>query len=234
MTKSIPRDPIPLVLVVLTVTTGLVDAVSVLALGRVFTANMTGNVVFLGFAIVGIPGLSVLLYLMSIAGFLVGAVLGGRFGVAMSGCSRRRWLLTIASIKAGLFFVAALFAVGYDIQTLAPTHQLHAMIILTAVAMGLRNATVRRLAVPELTTTVLALTVTGIAADSLLAGGSNPRLGRRLASVLSLCLGSAVGAFLVYTVGLAPSLILTGVCIFAATVAYATHPASQVILSNAR
>lgn len=234
MTKSIPRDPIPLVLVVLTVTTGLVDAVSVLGLGRVFTANMTGNVVFLGFAIVGTPGLSVPLYLMSIAGFLVGAVLGGRFGVAMSGCSRRRWLLTIASIEAGLFFVAALFAVGYDIQTLAPTYQLHAMIILTAVAMGLRNATVRRLAVPELTTTVLTLTVTGIAADSSLAGGSNPRLGRRLASVLSICLGSAVGAFLVYTVGLAPPLILTGICIFAATVVYATHPASQVSLSNAR
>ena len=42
------HDPLPLILVVLTVTTGLVDAVSVLGLGRIFTANMTGNVVFLG------------------------------------------------------------------------------------------------------------------------------------------------------------------------------------------
>jgi uncharacterized membrane protein YoaK (UPF0700 family) len=85
MIKPTPKDPLPLVLMVLTVTTGLVDAVSVLGLGRVFTANMTGNVVFLGFAIVGTPGLSVPLHITSIAGFLVGAVLGGRFGVAMSG-----------------------------------------------------------------------------------------------------------------------------------------------------
>ena len=53
---AIPRraDPLPWVLVVLTMTTGLVDAVSVLGLGRVFTANMTGNVVFLGFATAGV------------------------------------------------------------------------------------------------------------------------------------------------------------------------------------
>lgn len=234
MIKPTPKDPLPLVLVVLTVTTGLVDAVSVLGLGRVFTANMTGNVVFLGFAIVGTPGLSVPLHITSIAGFLVGAVLGGRFGVAVSGIPRRRWLLAIAFIEAGLFFIAAWFAIGYNIQTLTPSSQLYAMIILTAVAMGLRNATVRQLAVPELTTTVLTLTVTGIAADSSLAGGSNPRLGRRLASVLSIFTGGAIGAFLVYRVGLAPPLILAGASIFIATAAYAAHPASKVIASTAR
>lgn len=234
MTRPTRHDPLPSVLVVLTVTTGLVDAVSVLGLGRVFTANMTGNVVFLGFAVAGVPGLSVPRYLASIAGFLVGAILGGRLGVSMSGVSRRRWLLTVAVVEAGLFFAAALFALGYDIETLTPAAQLYAMIILTAVAMGLRNATVRRLAVPELTTTVLTLTVTGIAADSSLAGGSNPRLGRRLASVLSIFTGGAIGAFLVYKVGLAPPLILTGASIFIATAAYAAHPASKVIASTAR
>lgn len=69
--------------------------------------------------------------------------------------------------------------------------------------MGLRNATVRRLAVPDLTTTVLTLTLTGIAADSALAGGRNPRLGRRLAAVLSIFVGSAIGAALVARGGLA-------------------------------
>lgn len=234
MTRLTPKDPLPLVLVVLTVTTGLVDAVSVLGLGRVFTANMTGNIVFLGFAVVGTPGLSVPLYIASIAGFLVGATLGGRIGVAMSSISRRRWLLAIALIEAGLFFVAAWFAIGYNIQTLTPTSQLYAMIILTAVAMGLRNATVRRLAVPDLTTTVLTLTLTGIAADSSLAGGSNTRLGRRVASTLSIFAGGAIGAFLVYAVGLAPPLILTGVGILITTAFYARHPASKIIASTAR
>lgn len=234
MTKSTPRDPLPLVLIILTIATGLVDAVSVLGLGRVFTANMTGNVVFLGFAVAGTPGLSVPLYLTSISGFLVGAAFGGRLGMAMSGISRRHWLLTIAFMEAGLFFVAALVSTGYDIQTLTPTRQLYAMILLTAIAMGLRNATVRRLAVPELTTTVLTLTLTGIAADSSIAGGTNVRLGRRLASVLSIFAGGAIGALLVYRVGLALPLILTGIGIFTATVAYAAHPASKVITSNAR
>jgi uncharacterized membrane protein YoaK (UPF0700 family) len=63
--------------------------------------------------------------------------------------------------------------------------------------MGLRNATVRRLAVPDMTTTVLTLTLTGLAADSLLAGGSSPRIARRVASVLLMFIGAAVGALLV-------------------------------------
>jgi uncharacterized membrane protein YoaK (UPF0700 family) len=234
MIKPASKDPLPLVLVVLTIATGLVDAISVLGLGRVFTANMTGNVVFLGFAVAGAPGLSVPLYLTSIAGFLVGAVIGGRFGIEMSNLPRRRWLLTIALIESGLFFLAALFAIDYDIATLTPTHQLYVMIILTAIAMGLRNATVRRLAVPELTTTVLTLTVTAIAAESSIAGGNNPRLGRRLASVLSIFAGGALGALLVYQVGLAPPLILTGASILIATIAYAMHPASRTSVGNGR
>jgi uncharacterized membrane protein YoaK (UPF0700 family) len=234
MTALSPKDPLPIVLIVLTVTTGLVDAVSVLGLGRVFTANMTGNIVFLGFAIAGTPGLSVPLYLASIAGFMAGAVLGGRLGISMSHRPRRHWLLKVAALEAGLFFIAAFFARGYDMETLTPTIQLYAMILLTAVAMGIRNATVRRLAVPELTTTVLTLTMTGIAADSSLAGGTNPRLGRRLAAVLSIFAGGAIGALLVYSVGLAVPLVLTGAGIFLATIIYAMHPASKTVANTSR
>jgi uncharacterized membrane protein YoaK (UPF0700 family) len=82
MTTPIQRDPLPIVLVVLTVTTGLVDAVSVLGLGRVFTANMTGNVVFWGFGVAGAPGFSIARCATALAGFLAGAALGGRIGVA--------------------------------------------------------------------------------------------------------------------------------------------------------
>jgi uncharacterized membrane protein YoaK (UPF0700 family) len=227
MAPTTPHDPLPIVLVVLTVTTGLVDAVSVLGLGRVFTANMTGNVVFLGFAIAGVPEFSVARSVVSLAGFLVGAIIGGRFGAALSGVSRRRWLLTVAVVEAVLLCAAAMVATGYDMDTATPITGLYAMIVLTAVAMGLRNATVRRLAVPDLTTTVLTLTLTGIAADSPLAGGSNPRWGRRVASVASIFAGSAIGAVLMSKGGLALPLVVTGACILLATVAYAWHPASQ-------
>ena len=232
MTPLSRADPLPWVLGVLTVTTGLVDAVSVLGLGRVFTANMTGNVVFLGFAAVGTPGFSVARAVASLVGFVVGALLGGCLGVAMAGVARRRWLLTVAIVEAGLLLIAAWVAIGYDLVTLTPVPTLYVLIVLTAVAMGLRNATVRRLAVPDLTTTVLTLTLTGIAADSALAGGGNPRLGRRLAAVLAIFAGSAVGAVLASLGGLAPPLVVTGACILLVTLAYAAHPASKVVSSN--
>ena len=70
--------PLPELLLALTLVTGLVDAVSILALGRVFVANMTGNVVFSGFAIAGAPGFSLSASAFALAGFLAGAALGGR------------------------------------------------------------------------------------------------------------------------------------------------------------
>lgn len=217
-----------MVLIVLTATTGLIDAVSVLGLARVFTANMTGNVVFLGFAIAGVPDFSVARSVVALAGFLIGALIGGRLGVAMAGVSRRRWLLTVATGEAVLLFAAAWIARGYTMATATPVTGLYALIVLTAVAMGLRNATVRRLAVPDLSTTVLTLTLTGIAADSSFAGGHNPRWGRRLAAVVALFAGSALGAVLVSQGGLALPLGLTGACIVLATIVYALHPASHV------
>ncbi|HEV2802266.1 MAG TPA: YoaK family protein [Pyrinomonadaceae bacterium] len=210
---------LPATLMVLTVVTGLVDAVSFLGLGHVFTANMTGNVVFLAFAVAGAPGLSIPRSLASLIAFLAGAVIGGRLGVAL-GDRRRRWLLTVALVEAALLFAAAFASVGYDIESTAPASRLYAVIILTALAMGLRNATVRRLAVPDMTTTVLTLTLTGIAADSSLAGGANPRVGRRVASVLLMFAGAAVGALLL-RYGLALPLVLSGACVLVATIVYA-------------
>ena len=150
----------------------------------------------------------------------------------MAGVARRRWLLTVAIVEAGLFFIAAWVAIGYDLVTLTPVPSLYALIVLTAVAMGLRNATVRRLVVPDLTTTVLTLTITAIAADSALAGGRIPRLGWRLAAVLAIFAGSAVGAVLVSLRGLAPPLVITGACILFVTLAYAAHPPSKSVSSN--
>ena len=73
-----PRHgPLPVLLLLLTANTGVVDAVSILSLGRVFVANMTGNVVFVGFAVAGAPGFSLSASLWALAGFVAGAYAGG-------------------------------------------------------------------------------------------------------------------------------------------------------------
>jgi len=77
MWSSRAHGPLPVMLLGLTVVTGLVDAVSILDLGRVFVANMTGNVVFVGFALAGAPGFSLSASLFALAGFLLGAGAGG-------------------------------------------------------------------------------------------------------------------------------------------------------------
>src|SRR2546430_1134943 len=71
-------------LLTLTVVTGLIDAVSYLRLGRVFVANMTGNVVFLGFSVQPHSGLSAAASLIAIGGFVVGSFSGGRLAMAHS------------------------------------------------------------------------------------------------------------------------------------------------------
>jgi uncharacterized membrane protein YoaK (UPF0700 family) len=218
--------PLHWLLLLLSVTTGLVDAISVLGLGKVFTANMTGNVVFLGFAVAGTPGFRVAPYLVAIAAFLVGAMIAGRTGKAKSGGPLGRWLLTAAAIEGGLLWIAAAVAVDFDIASQTPGSTLYAVIALTGLAMGFRNATIRQLKVPDLTTTVLTLTLTGLAADSSLAGGGNPNWPRRVAAVLAIFLGAALGAWLVTRYGLTLPLIVAGALVMGGTFACALHPAS--------
>ncbi len=213
------NDPLPFALLTLTAVTGLVDAVSFLGLGHVFTANMTGNVVLLAFAVAGAPGLSMARSSAALVAFLVGAALGGRLGVAMAAASRRRWLLTAAWAEALLLVAAAIASIGLEIGSATSPSRLYTVIVLTALAMGLRNATVRRLAVPDLTTTVLTLTLTAVAADSSVAGGDNPRIGRRVASVVLMFAGAAVGTLLLRW-GLALPLVVSAIGVLAATVAY--------------
>lgn len=219
-------SPLPWLLLLLSVTTGLVDAISVLGLGKVFTANMTGNVVFLGFAMAGTPGFHVAPYLTALLSFLLGALAGGRAGQAHRGRPLRRWLFVSAGIEAGLLWIAAYVAIGFDIARQSPERSLYAIIGLTALAMGFRNATIRQLKVPDLTTTVLTLTLTGLAADSHWAGGRNPNWGRRIAGVVTIFLGATLGAVLVLRWGLAPPLLLSGLLTLAGTALCAAHPSA--------
>ena len=218
-----PRVPL---LLLLSITTGLVDAASVLGLGKVFTANMTGNVVFLGFAAAGTPGFTVAPFLVAILSFLLGALIGGRTAKMHAGLPQRRWLLTAAAAETILLWLAAAFAVGFDIASQTPHHSLYTIIALTGIAMGFRNATIRQLKVPDLTTTVLTLTLTGLAADSLAAGGGNPNWVRRVAAVVSILIGAAIGAWLLVHVSLAAPLALAGGLVLIGTAVYALYPAT--------
>src|ERR1700694_5742345 len=95
------HGPLPALLVVLTMVTGLVDAVSYLTLGHVFVANMTGNVVFLGFAVAGATDFSIPASVVAVGAFLVGALTGGRLG-ASTGHHRGRFLAIASYIQIGL------------------------------------------------------------------------------------------------------------------------------------
>jgi hypothetical protein len=85
---------------------------------------------------------------------------------------------------------------------------------------------VRQLKVPDLTTTVLTLTITGIAADHV--GGKTPNFARRIGAVLSIFAGAAVGALLLMHGGLALPLALAGAIVLGATLVFLRDPASAV------
>jgi len=210
MDDTAPDRLLPALLLALTAVTGLVDAVSYLALGHVFTANMTGNVVFLGFAIAAAPGLSIPRSGAALLAFIVGALIGGRLVSRTSGGLRRRWTSTGFAIEAILLLTAAALAAGAG-DLLRDPSRLYGLIVLTGVAMGVRNAVVRRLGERDLTTTVLTLTITGIAADSTVAGGVNPGWTRRVLSVGLMFAGAAAGAWLLATHSLAMPLAVSGV-----------------------
>ncbi|MFI9612125.1 YoaK family protein [Streptomyces sp. NPDC052023] len=188
-----PHGPLPPLMLTLTVVTGLVDAVSYVSLGHVFVANMTGNVVFLGFALAGEESLSALASVASMAAFLLGALAGGRLGSRFA--AHRGHLLTSAT-AAQTVLVAVTVVVAALSGGRVTTGVQYTLIVLLGIAMGLQNAVARRLGVPDLTTTVLTLTLTGLAADSHSAGGEAPRPGRRILSVLAMFLGALAGAAL--------------------------------------
>jgi uncharacterized membrane protein YoaK (UPF0700 family) len=202
------HGPLPPLLVAMTFVTGLVDAFSYLLLGHVFVANMTGNVVLLGFALVGAPGFSVAASVVSMASFAVGALAGGRIGARFA--QHRGHLLTTAATLQVAFLVAAVL-LAILASTPIPEGYRYPLIAVLAIAMGIQNAAARKLAVPDLTTTVLTLTITGIAADSRLAGGPGSKVGRRLVAVAAMLCGAVVGAALVLYVRSIYPLIIAAV-----------------------
>jgi uncharacterized membrane protein YoaK (UPF0700 family) len=191
---EVKHGPLPPLLVGMTFVTGLVDAFSYLVLGHVFVANMTGNVVFLAFALAGAPGFSILASLIALGAFVLGSSGGGLLGSRLG--QHRGHLLTVAAALQALLLAIAVVPAALSGNPVAPAFS-YGLIIVLGLAMGLQNATARKLAVPDLTTTVLTLTIVGMAADSRLVGGNGSKAGRRLMAVLAMFAGALVGSLLI-------------------------------------
>ena len=219
--------PLPGLLLILTAVTGVVDAVSILALGRVFVANMTGNVVFAGFALAGAPGFSLSASLFALAGFLAGAAAGGTL---ITRAGRDRAVLLRAGTGAELVLAAAALLLAALSGAPGVSHGTTGMsggsfgpavtdglAALLAIAMGIQNAVARKLAVPDMTTTVLTMTLTGVGADvravladrgSAAGRAARATLGRRLLVIATMFAGAIASAWLVLNVSSLSSLTL--------------------------
>ena len=212
------HEPLPRALLALTFSTGLIDAASYLGLGHVFSANMTGNVVLLGFGIAGAGGLKIIPPLIAAATFVLGAGLGG-LAIRRLRAPTRAFVFVVA-IEACVVAVATLIAAVADVHPNAAYGDL--TVALLALAMGARNASVRGLGVPDLSTTVLTMTLTGLTAESRLAGGSGSGTARRVAAIGAMLAGAVVGALMLRTtlvlpLALAAALALVTCVAFART-----------------
>ena len=197
------HGPLVPLLLALTALTGVVDAVSYLALGHVFVANMTGNVIFLGFALAGAGGLSTSASLLALGAFLGGAFAGGRLGQRYS--AHRGHLLRAANLAQVVLIALALLLAALTREPFARDTR-YMLIVLLALALGVQNAAAQRLSVPELTTTVLTRTLTGLASESSLVGGTGTKLPRRIAAVAAMLLGAFLGGLLELHVSIAAAL----------------------------
>jgi uncharacterized membrane protein YoaK (UPF0700 family) len=203
LTRDAKHGPLPALLLLLTTMSGVIDAVSILGLGRVFVANMTGNIVFIGFAIAGVPGFSLAASVAALGGFLIGAFIGGTM-VDAFGTHRGVLLRNACGLEFALIAVALVVTLITDDDKGRVAKV--AVAALCAVAMGIQNTAARRLAVPDLTTTVLTMTLTGIAADVRRSGIAT--ITRRALAVSTMFAGAIVGALLVLHTRLAWALAL--------------------------
>ncbi len=182
----------------LTFSTGVIDAVGYLGLDRVFTGNMTGNVVLLGMAFAGGAELPILRPALALAFFMVGAALAGRvLRRAPEGWSGRT-SGTLLAVSVGLTALAVYVAL-VDVHAEEVLGSITTSVLATM--MGVQAATAKRLKVAEITTVVVTSTITGLASDSRLAGGRSPFWARRASAIVLIMAGAVVGA-LTLSVGL--------------------------------
>jgi uncharacterized membrane protein YoaK (UPF0700 family) len=214
LTPSMVRD---LLLVGLAFSSGAVDAISYLALGKIFTAFMTGNVVFLGLGLGGAGGQSVLRVAVSLAAFAAGVFLATKLVKPSLGAGL--WPRRVSSTLGVAALAQAAFLAAWVATSGRPSTGVgHALTGLSALAMGLQSGAVLSLGLPGVFTTAATATVVDLVGE--LAGWPLSAHGRsRLAGVLvGLLAGATAGALLLSAARTyAPVLPLTSTILVIAT-----------------
>jgi len=212
-------------LLLLTFATGIVDAVSVLVLGHVFVANMTGNVIFLGFWFVPHSGVDLTAAIVAFVSFLAGTVLGGRLARHIDS-EVRLWLTVALGVEVLVLLTLSILA-GTGVLNY---HDNTKLILIAGLALtfGSQNATARQFGIQELSTTVLTSTIVGLGFDSRLAGGTGHREKLRYSVVVTMCAGALVGASMTrFTV--APVIALAAVVVAVAAAIFGFGRSQDVI-----
>ncbi|MFG3441491.1 DUF1275 family protein [Nonomuraea sp. NPDC047897] len=197
------------ILVLLTGVTGVVEAVSFLGLGRVFTAVMTGNVLFAGFGVVT-DAAPLAGPVVALGAFAAGAVAGHAAHGVLVRWRGDGWLGFAVAGEGLILLVAALLAVGLPATAADREPHRFTVIVVLAVAMGARNATVLRVAAKDLPTTVVTRSLAGLFMAAPL-----ETAGRRFATVAATFAGAVLGALLLRLHPAVPLLVAAVVEIFA-------------------
>jgi uncharacterized membrane protein YoaK (UPF0700 family) len=211
-------------LLVLTLAAASVDAISYLGLGHVFTAMMTGNTVLLGLALAQGEVLAAVRSILALIGFAIGAFVGAIIVERES--YPPEWPAAVTAALAFETIILAIFAANFTLFDGIRGGMIYLLIILSALAMGVQSAAVRRLGVPGIATTYITGTLTSLMVDLLgwlrsiaarlpvskTAEGSevkrkpwDQRVGLLAGVVTLYCLGALIGGVLqLYSASLAP------------------------------
>ncbi len=192
--RSWPERAYSLALLVLTTATGAIDGVSYLALDRVFTGNMTGNVLFIGFGLVGVAEIPLLNNLVALLAFMLGAVIGSRITRRGGGAVKLPTSAMVILIVNTVLLVA--LAVVWIILGRIGTPVMIAITGLLALLLGAQAAAVKHIGIRDLSTVVVTMTMVNLSSDSRIAGGRGASWFRRVAAIVTMGLG-ALGAALV-------------------------------------
>ena len=194
MSRRAPRHPMQTAAFVLTFGTGLFDAISYLGLERVFTANMTGNIVLLGMGLSTDQDIPVDLAAIALGGFAVGALVAARVlrGRPADQAVPVHSLLLIgllAAMTAGSSVVFAVFSEPPEVLVMTITGALSA-------GMGMQAVVAKRFGVPDVSTVVLTMTLTSWVSESRLGGGTGAHSFRRGGAVVLMASGALAGGAL--------------------------------------
>lgn len=209
-------------LLLLTFATGLADSISILVLGHVFVANMTGNVIFLGFWLAPRTSIDLAAVVVALPTFVCTTVLSGRLSRHF-GERTRPWITTVLATEIALLMVLSILA-GTGVLRYHDDTKL-IMIGILAVAFGLQHSSARQFGIQELSTTVLTSTIVSLGLDSKLAGGTGEREKLRIGVVLTMCAGAFFGATMSRYL-FAPVFVVTAVVIAASLLIFRFGPAA--------